>query len=332
MRAFSRLSSSISVAGGSLFADDVTLSQNVKLFMNGAGNNDFIEGIGTNKIQFKTNNALRMELGATSYLHGSWTAVSATLSSDARLKQDIVPLYKTLASLRKSYVKAEVDVSDPLKSVSTTAYSTDAKYTELMNDDMKQLSSSGSMKFVKDYNTTMMVDSSCSDGVCREEMAVAVEMLNELRPVSYFMKTNNNIEAKNLRFGFLAQEIEKVLPSLVKTDEDKNNQKSLFYSDIIAIMTMALQHELHLVQELTVRVDDHEERLISIEERLSLENSSLDREERIKLLEQQLFELKQQLHEKQLLKPVESSESVKQNATAKHVTTDQKESANTVFA
>merc|ERR1712196_707013 len=109
-------------------------------------------------------------------------------------------------------------------------------------------------------------------------------MLSELRPVSYLMKTENNVEAKNLRFGFIAQEVEKFLPSMVKT-HPTSGDKSIMYSDIIAVITMALQHELHLTESLRVRIDDHEERLVRLEGRDAL----------VAKLEQDILTLKQQL-------------------------------------
>jgi len=80
------------------------------------------------------------------------------------------------------------------------------------------------------------------------------------------MKNQNNLEAKNLRFGFIAQEVEKFLPSLVRTDG--RGEKALMYNDIIAILTMTLQYELESMARVEVRVEQHEVRITDTESRV----------------------------------------------------------------
>lgn len=76
--------------------------------------------------------------------------------------------------------------------------------------------------------------------------------LRQLRPVSFRFRAG---EAKMMpalgeRFGFVAQEVEKVVPNIVHTDA---NQKGLMYQDILAILTLALQE-----QEMEIRASDAE--------------------------------------------------------------------------
>lgn len=80
------------------------------------------------------------------------------------------------------------------------------------------------------------------------------------------MKNADNLEAKNLRFGFIAQEVEKFLPSLVRTNAQGG--KSLFYNDVIAILTMTLQYELESMARVEVRVEQHEVRITDTESRV----------------------------------------------------------------
>ena len=51
---------------------------------------------------------------------------------------------------------------------------------------------------------------------------------------------------ERMRFGFIAQEVERVLPSLVMSPdgiEDASATKAVLYQDIIAILTLAVQHQ-----------------------------------------------------------------------------------------
>lgn len=287
----------LTVTNKAYFNEDVEVTATKKLyFQKGGGpgtSDDYAVGLAPGGTEFYSKGAKVLVLdSAGSALHGSWTAVSATLSSDAKLKKDIVPLYKTLSTLRKNYYALDNAKKD-LKTQSATMPGEPTKeFLDQSTKDLTELFKEA--PYNKQYNTTYMLpdtlpcvpgQTDCTEkGRELEEMSIASEMLSELRPVSYFMKTENNVEAKNLRFGFIAQEVEKFLPSLVKTHPNTGD-KSILYSDIIAVITMALQHELHLTQSLMVRVEDHEERLVKLE----------SRDELVAKLEQEILLLKQKL-------------------------------------
>merc|ERR1712032_1233756 len=63
-------------------------------------------------------------------------------------------------------------------------------------------------------------------------------LLRELRPVSFYLKRGP--EAKYLKFGFIAQELESVFPNLVRT-VGPDNSKAIASQDLIAVLTLALQ-------------------------------------------------------------------------------------------
>lgn len=63
-------------------------------------------------------------------------------------------------------------------------------------------------------------------------------LLRELRPVSFNLK--HGPEAKYLKFGFIAQELENVFPNLVRTTENTDT-KAVASQDLIAVLTLALQ-------------------------------------------------------------------------------------------
>lgn len=62
--------------------------------------------------------------------------------------------------------------------------------------------------------------------------------MRELRPVSFNLK--HGPEAKHLKFGFIAQELETVFPNLVRT-VGKDDTKAVASQDLIAVLTLALQ-------------------------------------------------------------------------------------------
>merc|ERR1712032_1347188 len=63
-------------------------------------------------------------------------------------------------------------------------------------------------------------------------------LLRELRPVSFNLK--HGPEAKYLKFGFIAQELETVFPNLVRK-VGQDDTKAVASQDLIAVLTLALQ-------------------------------------------------------------------------------------------
>lgn len=75
-------------------------------------------------------------------------------------------------------------------------------------------------------------------GVRRPKEPPVGWLLRELRPVSFFLKRGP--EAKYLKFGFVAQELESVFPNLVRTT-GPDDAKAIASQDLIAVLTLALQ-------------------------------------------------------------------------------------------
>jgi len=282
IRSFARLGSSLSVSGDSRIAGDLHLEQTKKLFFNGATNDDYILGKSGGGMEFYSgSNALRLALGTTSYLHGTWTAAGGQFAtSDARLKSNIVPLYKSLSKLQQARRAAEAAKTTP----------TDEEIAAEMDVALK--SDDHIVKEVdSQFNTTMLstktIKSMAMGDQYASDVADATALFNELRPVSYVMKEKGLVEAKNLRFGFIAQEIEKVLPSLVHTDED-NGKKALNYQDIIAVVVMTLQQEMSVLEGVKSTLKAHDERITSVDERVAL-------------LEKELMALREELAAKKLV-------------------------------
>ena len=77
--------------------------------------------------------------------------------------------------------------------------------------------------------------------------------LLQLEPSTYYYKETdqikNEILTKRLQFGFIAQEVEKVFPNLVMTDED--GIKSMDYIGMIPVLVQALQKQQQDIDALT---------------------------------------------------------------------------------
>jgi len=87
-------------------------------------------------------------------------------------------------------------------------------------------------------------------------------LLRELRPVSYNFKQGS--ESRHVRFGFIADEMEKVLPQVIRTlprtNETKAEQaeeepkKGIVYTDLIAVLATMMKELGNEVKDLTSRI------------------------------------------------------------------------------
>jgi hypothetical protein len=101
-------------------------------------------------------------------------------------------------------------------------------------------------------------------------------VLRELRPVSFTFK--NGPEAKHSRYGFVAQELQQVLPDVVRKSEDSAEHLSVVYQDLIALLTLA-------TQSLQEKMQLQESRLEKQHEKMQLQESRLEKQD--KMLEKQ---------------------------------------------
>ena len=66
----------------------------------------------------------------------------------------------------------------------------------------------------------------------------ALDKVSTLRTVFFEYK---NDEDKKRRVGFIAQDVQAVLPEAVHVDDDADNTLNLQYSDVIPLLTAAIQ-------------------------------------------------------------------------------------------
>merc|ERR1712061_442164 len=86
------------------------------------------------------------------------------------------------------------------------------------------------------YRTAVSHDGAAGPSPSKE--APVGWLLRELRPVSFNLK--HGPEAKYLKFGFIAQELETVFPNLVRT-VGQDDTKAVATQDLVAVLTLAMQ-------------------------------------------------------------------------------------------
>jgi hypothetical protein len=163
-------------------------------------------------------------------LHGVWSSDGTIQTSDRRLKENIKPLFETLQTnfiSREGQNEQPVDLP-PKQDNSTDTKSESADSKEAQSDTMNWL-------------------------------------LRELRPVSYNLKTG--AENKRVRFGFIADELEQVLPQVVRTKEDTpEKRKGVVYPDLIAVLTSMVQELNSQFKVMKSRMKIAEEELDRLDE------------------------------------------------------------------
>ncbi len=121
-----------------------------------------------------------------------------------------------------------------------------------------------------------------------EELNSALEVVNKLKPVSFEFKTELEDKGFNFpqgeQYGFLAQDIEKILPDLVMeqyapvfgnkpgnqvTSIDKFEYKSVNYIGLIPVLTKAIQEQDKTIEALKTQNENLETELLKLKSQYS---------------------------------------------------------------
>jgi hypothetical protein len=208
VRGFVRMGSSLSVhsiRASLLYAD--------------SSNTYIKEGSNTLEVYVKGNRALSLESDG-GILHGSWTSNAPLVTSDRRMKKDIVPLQRTLRGAMSNMM-------------ASTQLSSSAARSPIVGKD-----EGASLRGKIEQPQAPQAEGSAgqSDG--------ALWLLRQLRPVSYSFR--KGAESKYMRFGFIADELESVVPQVVRNvggSKEFADQKAVVYQDLIALLAAALQEQ-----------------------------------------------------------------------------------------
>lgn len=115
-------------------------------------------------------------------------------------------------------------------------------------------------------------------------------LLRQLRPVSYSFRKGQ--DSKSMRFGFIADELDSVVPQVVRRpgDRDVADQKAVVYQDLIALLAAATQSQQQVIDTQQSKMDELEtyqsdlaemtRKLIQEVKEMKIEEERLEREER----------------------------------------------------
>jgi hypothetical protein len=92
-----------------------------------------------------------------------------------------------------------------------------------------------------------------------------LDVIRKLRPVSYYWKEPKDDGMQGRQYGFIAQEVQKVLPDAVLTMNNDEKTLGLKYDDIIPILTKAVQEQDKHIQTTN---DDVQQKLAALQARL----------------------------------------------------------------
>ncbi|MHA8075773.1 tail fiber domain-containing protein [Aquirufa sp. TARAVU-A1A] len=98
----------------------------------------------------------------------------------------------------------------------------------------------------------------------------ANQLINQLLPVSYDKKinlTDSNYSVHD-EFGFIAQQVQKVLPNVVSQSEGKDGLMSINYTSLIPLLTKALQEQGQNNQKLKQQISQQADRIQALEKSL----------------------------------------------------------------
>lgn len=83
----------------------------------------------------------------------------------------------------------------------------------------------------------------------------ALALVDRLRPVSYLWNEARDDGMRGRQIGFTAQDVEKVIPTVVLTQADENRTKALKYDQLIPILTKAIQEQQAEIRRMKARLD-----------------------------------------------------------------------------
>jgi hypothetical protein len=87
-------------------------------------------------------------------------------------------------------------------------------------------------------------------------LPTTLDIIKKLNPVSYKKKDSiASTQYKHEEMGFIAQEIQKVLPMLVLEGTDKDKTLSVNYISLIPLLTKAIQEQQVQIEEQTKAKD-----------------------------------------------------------------------------
>jgi hypothetical protein len=82
-----------------------------------------------------------------------------------------------------------------------------------------------------------------------------------LRPLKFSWKQDYAFDTKE-QYGFLAHEVEDIIPELIK---ESNDSKSIAFPNLVAVLVKGIQEQQDTIDKLKKRSDDLEKRIEKLE-------------------------------------------------------------------
>ncbi len=99
-----------------------------------------------------------------------------------------------------------------------------------------------------------------------ESIGAVLDDVLQLKPSRYYLIDEKNRDAKHI--GFIAQDVEKLFPTLVQRPSTEQEYYTLDYSGFSVLAVRAIQEQQELIKSQQSRIEELEKRLKAIEERL----------------------------------------------------------------
>ncbi len=112
------------------------------------------------------------------------------------------------------------------------------------------------------------------------DMGESSNVLKQLRPVTFHYKTDQNPNGRNLQYGLIAEEVEKVAPGLVARSAN-GEIETVYYQHLTPMLLNEYQKQQRLIEAQTAALAKQTERLAELEQERHLQTA------RIELLEKQ---------------------------------------------
>jgi hypothetical protein len=95
-----------------------------------------------------------------------------------------------------------------------------------------------------------------------------LDKVMQLRPVTFNWKQDAypdmNLDDRN-HVGFIAQEVEEVVPQVVSTANDEMKTKSIAYSDLVPVLTKAIQEQQSTIEKQHEQIEKQQEQIDKLE-------------------------------------------------------------------
>ncbi|MCS4301908.1 tail fiber domain-containing protein [Chryseobacterium sp. BIGb0232] len=95
-----------------------------------------------------------------------------------------------------------------------------------------------------------------------QNLNYGLEDIMKIRPVSYQLKEGND---PHVHLGFIAQEIEKIIPELVSSTPDNNGYKAVDYIKLIPVLVKGLQDQEKKIQDQQKQIEALKQKIEGIQ-------------------------------------------------------------------